>query len=75
MPAAVTNLHLGYQPGMTLSASKIWLTCPDGSSLDWVWELEGDEPIQMPTKLPIQPVRPRPASPRTVVATDVSDDG
>src|SRR3989304_5508498 len=38
MPDATTKLHLGYQPGLTLATSKVWLTCPDGSTPDCRWE-------------------------------------
>lgn len=65
MPDEATKLHLGYQPGATLSASKIWLTCPDGSALDWKWELAGDEPLELPSQPGPKP-KPKPVRPRVV---------
>lgn len=61
MPDAATNLHLGYQPGMSLSQSRYWLSCPDGSSLEWTWELAASEPIDLPIAAPerVRPARPR----------------
>jgi hypothetical protein len=76
MPDEATNLHLGYQPGMTLATSKIWLTCPDGSVLDWKWELAGEEPTELPVVTPRRPARPRPVSPPAVEkSTDESSNG
>ncbi|MHB8459868.1 MAG: hypothetical protein ACYDAK_08595 [Candidatus Limnocylindrales bacterium] len=64
MPDEATKLHLGYQAGMTLASSKVWLTCPDGSALDWKWELVGDEPMGLP--MPEVGPQPRPVRPRPV---------
>jgi hypothetical protein len=36
---AATNLNVGYQPGVTLASSSVWITCPDGDVLDWKWEI------------------------------------
>jgi hypothetical protein len=52
LPGA-THLNVGYQPGITLSQSTIWITCPDGPMLDWKWGLsETAEPIQLPVLAP-----------------------
>jgi hypothetical protein len=43
-----TNLNVGYQPGVTLASSSVWITCPDGDILDWKWGLsESAEPTQL----------------------------
>ncbi|CAN5751508.1 hypothetical protein BH23CHL7_BH23CHL7_17430 [soil metagenome] len=43
-----TNLNVGYQPGVTLASSSVWITCPDGDVLDWKWSLsEAAEPTQL----------------------------
>lgn len=62
-----TNLNVGYQPGMTLSTSSVWITCPDGGILDWRWEIS--EPAEVADLLPapaLATVAPaaRPAKPR-----------
>lgn len=76
MPDEATKLHLGYQPGMTLATSKVWLTCPDGSVLDWQWELAGDEPVELPIPKPVpRPVRPRPVAPAAETTVDESQNG
>jgi len=79
MPDATTKLHLGYQPGLTLATSKVWLTCPDGSTLDWKWELASEEPMELPMPdvgpqpLPMRVLRPRPVAPASEAASDDRD--
>lgn len=38
---APTHLHLGYQivDDAALTASKVWITCPNGDQVGWQWEL------------------------------------
>ena len=49
MPDPATHLNVGYQPGLTISTSTLWITCPDGNTLEWKWEItEATEPIQFP---------------------------
>ena len=61
-----THLNVGYRPGLTLSESTIWITCPDGNVLDWKWGLsEEAEPVELPVELPSERsttsrVRPKP---------------
>jgi hypothetical protein len=71
MPDAATHLNLGYRPGATLSDATYWITCPDGSRLEWAWELARDtQPTQiripqLPAKRParVQPkTAPQPAT-------------
>jgi len=74
-----TNLNVGYQRGLTLSTSTVWITCPDGGVLDWKWKItEDDEPIQLQShdkaekparEEPRKRVRPKPVK----KADDVSD--
>lgn len=67
-----TNLNVGYQPGMTLASSSVWITCPDGAVLDWKWQIsESTEPTQLvagptgptpkpvPIRTPAKRVRPK----------------
>jgi hypothetical protein len=52
--APVTHLNVGYKPGVTLSESTVWITCPNGEVLAWTWGLsEGAETIQIPMPLPV----------------------
>jgi hypothetical protein len=60
MPPAATNLHLGYQPGVTLASSTYWITCRDGSYIEWAWPLDDFAP----TVLPVEHVAPAPAQRR-----------
>lgn len=44
----VAHLNVGYQPGATLANSTVWITCPNGDVLDWMFSIsEGDEPEWM----------------------------
>ena len=38
---APTHIHLGYQivDDAALTASKVWITCPNGDQIGWRWEL------------------------------------
>jgi hypothetical protein len=41
---APTNLQLGYQQDLTgTGRPRVWVTCPDGSGFEWVWELNAPE--------------------------------
>jgi hypothetical protein len=52
LPVA-THLNVGYQRGITLSQSTVWITCPDGDVLDWKWGLsETADLIQLPVAAP-----------------------
>lgn len=63
-----TSLHLGYQlprgNSPELLKSTVWVACPSGSSVAWLWPLLPAE--QMPVAPPI-PLRPEEPMPRTRV--------
>jgi hypothetical protein len=63
MPDPATHLNVGYQPGLTISTSTLWITCPDGRKVDWKWDItETAEPIQFPqpSRQPDRRTRVRP---------------
>jgi hypothetical protein len=60
---ATTHLNVGYQPGLTLATSSVWITCPDGALLGWEWSLsEPDELTQIVPFAPSRSPMPRVAS-------------
>lgn len=57
--APALHLNVGYHPGATLASSSIWITCPNGDSLEWEWQISEDaDPTQLPTFL--APAAPAP---------------
>lgn len=57
-----TNLFLGYQilKDAELSASKIWIVCPDGSSVGWALDISGaSAPAEAATTEPVNDTAPR----------------
>jgi len=56
----VAHLNVGYQPGVTLANSTVWITCPNGDKLEWKFSISGnDEPEWMTDRR--RPDAPAPA--------------
>lgn len=79
--APAIHLNVGYHLGPSLASSTVWITCPNGETLEWEWQISDEGgPIQIPTSIapigpaPVQVRRPR-ARPKPLPGVGELTDG